>query len=267
MESKRTSKGKNVSHSHEVGFYPIDAWQDSAECDSEMTKQNLTRLSRKYATALREHLKQNSQASLSPALRLGRQAAALKLETLDVARMHAAALATLEAASSKDGIIERAELFFSEAITPIEKTHHVALKANVRLNQLNKTLGRRMVDLASSQQSLQQRIGQRKSAEQALKTSTGNYARLVKESGLLQKSLRNLTHQILSSQEAERAKISRDLHDEVAQTLLGINVQLLTLKQATAINSANLKKEIASTQRLVKQSARLIERFASEFGN
>jgi len=37
--------------------------------------------------------------------------------------------------------------FFKEAITPIEKTHHAALKANVRLRRLRKTLGRRTVDL------------------------------------------------------------------------------------------------------------------------
>ena len=127
-------------------------------------------------------------------------------------------------------------------------------------------LGRRTVNLAASQRALRLGIVQRQSAEQAYKKSTGNQARLVTESGRLQKYLRSLTHQILSSQEAERTKISRELHHEVAQTLLGIDVQLLRLKQATAVNSTSLKKEIARTQRLVKNSARMMKRFASEFG-
>src|ERR1043166_7280926 len=230
-------------------------------------KRKLTRLSRGYATALHKHLKQGPRASLQPARGLGREGVALDLETLDVARIHEAALASLEATSGRDGFIKRAEIFFAEAITPIEKTHRAALKANAHLNQLNKTLGRRTVDLAASNRFLKQGIAQRKAVEQALKKSAGHYARLVKESRRLQKHLRHLTHQILSAQEAERKKISRELHDEVAQTLLGINVRLLTLKKEATVNTEDLNKEIASTQRLVGKSVKTMSRFAREFGN
>src|SRR5688572_33432764 len=102
-------------------------------------KRNLIALSRRYQSALQKHLKQGPRASLEPACGLGRQAAALGLETLDVARIHEEALGALEASSSRDGFIKRAELFFAETITPIEETHRAALKGNVRLNQLNKT--------------------------------------------------------------------------------------------------------------------------------
>jgi signal transduction histidine kinase len=229
-------------------------------------KAKLTGLSRGYLEALRKYLKQGPRASLLPALRLGRQAAALDLETLDVAKIHVGALATLEASSSRDGIIKRAEIFFAEAITPIEKTHRAALKANVQLSRLTKTLGRRTVDLAASSQSLKQGIVQRKTAEQALKKSAGHYARLLNESRRLQKHLQHLTHQLLSAQENRRAKISRKLHDEIAQTLLGIDVRLLTLKKGAKVNTKGLKKEIASTQRLVGESVRITSRFAREFG-
>jgi len=229
-------------------------------------KRKLTRLSRGYATALHKHLQQGPRASLQPAHDLGRRALAIGLETLDVARIHDAALATLEASSRKDGIIKRAEIFFSETITPIEETHRAALKANARLNQLNNTLGRRTVDLAASNRFLKRGIVQRKTVEKALKKSAGHYARLVKESRRLQKHLRHLTHQILSAQEEERKKTSRELHDEVAQTLLGINVRLLTLKKDATANKEGLKKEIASTQRLVRKSVKTMGRFAREFG-
>jgi signal transduction histidine kinase len=229
-------------------------------------KRKLTRLSRRYAAVLRKHLKQGPRASLQPARGLGRQAVASGLETLDVARIHTRALAALEASSSRDGIVRPAELFFAEAISPIEKTHRAALKANVRLNQLAQTLARRTVDLATSNQSLKQGIVQRKGVEQALKKSAGRYARLVKESRRLQKHLRHLTHQLLATQEKRRTKISRKLHDEIAQTLLGINVRLLTLKKEDTVNTKGFKKEIASTQRLVETLVKTMSRFGHEFG-
>jgi signal transduction histidine kinase len=229
-------------------------------------KRKLTRLSRGYATALHKHLKQGPKASLVPARELGRRAAAIGLETLDVAKIHETALADMEAASSKDGIIKRAELFFAEAITPIEKTHRAEIKANAQLNQLHTTLGRRTVELEDSHRSLKRGIVQRKSVEQALKKSGGHYARLLKESRLLQKRLQHLTHRLLLAQEDKRTKIGRELHDEIAQTLLGINVRLLTLKQQAAVNTKSFKKEIASTQQLVGKSAKTIGRFAREFG-
>jgi signal transduction histidine kinase len=231
-------------------------------------KKKLTTLSRRYVAALRKHLRRGSRAipPCGAALRLGRQAAALNLETLDMVRIHEDALATLEAASSKNGLIKRAEIFFTEAITPIEETHHAALNANVRLSRLNQTLGRRTVDLAASQRSLKQDVVQRKTVEQALKKSGEHSRKLLKESLDLQKHLRRLTHQILSAQEDKRKKISRDLHDEIAQTLLGINVRLLTLKKEAAVDTDGLKKEIVSTQRLVDKSVKSIKRFAREFG-
>lgn len=222
-------------------------------------------MSQQYVTALKKHLKQGPQANLASARGLGRRAVAIGLETLDVARMHTGALATLEASSSKDGIIERAEIFFAEAIIPIEKTHQAAVKASLHLSQLGKTLGRRTVDLAASNQSLRQGIARRKSVEQALKKSEAHSRKLLQESRRLQKHLQHLTHRILSAHEDRRKKISHDLQDEIAQTLLGINVRLLTLKKEAGLNAEGLQKEIASTRRLVDKSVESIKRFAREY--
>jgi len=229
-------------------------------------KRKLIGLSQRYQALLQKHLKQGPRATLRPARGLGRQAVAIGLETLDVARIHQGVLATLEASSSRDGIIERAEIFFTEAITPIEKTHRAALKANVRMSQLQKRLGRRTVDLAASNRSLKQGIAQRKTVEEALKKKGEHFKKLLKESLALQKHLQHLTHQILSAQEDKRKEISRDLQDEIAQTMLGINVRLLTLKKEAAVNAKALQKEITSTQRLADMSVKSIERFAREFG-
>ncbi|MGA2139651.1 MAG: histidine kinase [Verrucomicrobiia bacterium] len=229
-------------------------------------KRKLIRLSRGYAAALRNHLKQGRRASLQSARKLGRQAVASGLETLDLARIHVAALASLEASSRQDGIIKRAENFFAEAITPIEKTHRAAQEASGHLNRLTKTLGRRTVELAASGRRLKRGIVQRKAAEEALKKSGKHRASLLEQSRLLQEHLRHLTHQILVAQENKRTKISRELHDEIAQTLLGINVRLVTLKREATVNAKGLKKEIANTQRLVEKSRKVLGRFVGELG-
>ena len=230
-------------------------------------KRNLITLSQQYGRALRSQLKKGPRASLRMARKLGRQAVALGLETLDVARIHEEALATLEASSSRDGIIKRAEIFFAETITPIEKTHRAALKANLRLNQLNKSLDKRTRDLVATNRFLKLGVARRKTVEKALRKSAAHSEKLLKDSRRLQKNLQHLTHQLLKAQEEKRTAISRDLQNEIAQTLLGINVRLLTLKKVNAVNTAGLQKEIASTQRLMDISLKSIKRFAREIGN
>jgi signal transduction histidine kinase len=90
---------------------------------------------------------------------------------------------------------------------------------------------------------------------------------VLKASLQLQKQLRQLTHQVLVAQEDERGKLSHELRDEVAQTLLGVNVRLLLLKQAARSQAKGLKNEIASTQRLLVRSVLLVERLARELEN
>jgi len=227
-------------------------------------KQKLIRLSQRYVTALRTHLQPGARAGLVPALKLGRQAVALGVETLGLARIHECALNTLELSTRKDGCIQRAEIFFIEALTPIVETHRAARRSKTDLHRLKETLGRRTLELAVTNRQLKRGVLRRKSVEAALKKSGVHYAKLLKDSLHLQQGLRQLTHQVLAAQEEERKKISLELQDEVAQTLLGVNVRLLTLKQESRNNTKGLKLEIASTQRLVAKSAGSVRRVARE---
>ena len=229
-------------------------------------KSKLSTLPRRYASALREHLKQGPPTNFRLARRLGCQAVSLGLETLDIARIHERALAALEACNSRDGLIKRADMFFTEAVTPIERTHRAALQANAHLKQVHQALDRRTGDLAASNRSLKQGVARRKRVELALKKSRQHSKRLLEESLALQKHLQHLAHQVLSAQEDKRKQLSHDLQDEIAQTLLGINVRLLTVKIAAGRKAKCLQEEIASTQRVVNRSVRTIERFAREFG-
>ena len=67
-------------------------------------KRKLTALSQRYVTALKKHLMHDPRANPEPARCLGRQAVPSGLQTLGLGRIHENALATLEAASSRDGL-------------------------------------------------------------------------------------------------------------------------------------------------------------------
>jgi signal transduction histidine kinase len=224
-------------------------------------------LPERYVTALRKHLKPESNGNLHHAVGLGRQAVALGLETLELARIHELALVKLDLSDGKREVIQRAEIFFIEAITPIVETHRAARQSKINLDRVNGALSRRTLELAATNRQLQQGIIRRKTVEAALKKSGQHYAKLLKDSLQLQEGLRQLTHQVFAAQEEERRQISRELQDEVAQTLLGINVRLHSLKREARGNTKGLKNEIASTQRLVVKSAQSVRRVAREYGS
>jgi signal transduction histidine kinase len=235
-----------------------------------MKETKLSRLSERYLAALRSHLKLETQSGLLEALELGTQAVVIGLETLDLAKMHERALLALvlpdSSASRREGMISRAAAFFTEALAPIEKTHRIALEASADLNQLNATLAQRTMDLADANRELEQGITERKAAVNFLKSSEGQSAKLLEESRQLQKHLQGMAHQILSAQEDERKSMSLKLQDDIAQTLLGIHIRLMALKNEVAVSTAGFNKEIATTQRLVQESVKTISDFAREYG-
>jgi signal transduction histidine kinase len=231
-------------------------------------KRKFLELSRLYRSSLRTHLDQGRQASLEPARGLGSQALAAGLETLDLAKLHEQILVTEVLPGCRDGkrsaLIKQAGIFFAVAITPIEKTHRSAREAAVQLKKFIETLSQRTVELAASNLELSLEITQRKAAELALQKSEHHYSELLKQSDRLQEQLRRLSRQILLAQEEERKRISRELHDVIAQTLTGINIRLATLKKEAAINTNGLDRNIARTQRLVEKSVDIVHQFARE---
>lgn len=231
-------------------------------------KTKLSSLSERYLAALRTHLRQGAKANLPSAYGLGRRALAIGLQTLDFAKIHEQALTTLSSADDslqiKDGMITKAEKFFAEAITPIEETHGAVMVANVSLKQQIAALRQRTDELAAANKQLKKEVAQRKAAEKALKKSEAHHKLLLEQSRTMQEQLRHLSRQILLTQEEERKEISRELHDEIAQTLAGINVHLAALKVEAAANTKGLSKKISSTQRLVERSVKIVHRFALE---
>jgi len=94
-----------------------------------------------------------------------------------------------------------------------------------------------------------------------IKKGKEEYRLLLLESQVMQKKLSLLTRQILTAQEEERKEISRELHDGVIQTLVGINIQLAALGSGEVLS---LRRKIARAQKLVKDSVNEVHRFARE---
>jgi signal transduction histidine kinase len=190
------------------------------------------------------------------------------LQTLDLAKLHERVLVMKVLPRSlprkRAALVRQAGIFFAAAITPIEDTYQGARDAAAHLKTFVETLSQRTVELAATNMELSLEILQRKAVEKRLKDSERHYSNLLKQSDRLQEELRRLSRQILSAQEDERKKISRELHDVIAQTLTGINVRLAKLKQEAAANTKGLDQNIARTQRLVEHSVNIVHRFARE---
>jgi PAS domain S-box-containing protein len=122
----------------------------------------------------------------------------------------------------------------------------------------------RLEALAVVNEELRLEIVQRRKVEEALKKSEAHYAQLFKQSRHMQEQLRHLSRQLLLTQEEERKRISRELHDEIVQTLVGINVHLASLTVVASVNLKDLRRKIALTQRLVEKSVTIVHRFARE---
>lgn len=119
-------------------------------------------------------------------------------------------------------------------------------------------------NLAAAIRRLKREIALRKAAQVALRKSERHYRELLVQSHNIQAQLRHLSRHVLWAQEEERKEISRNLHDEIAQVLTGINAHLATLRQEASATAEGFKARIARTQRLVEKSLSTVHRFAVE---
>jgi signal transduction histidine kinase len=73
-----------------------------------------------------------------------------------------------------------------------------------------------------------------------------------------------LRHLRARAVEAERSRISRDLHDGILQTLLSLNIQLGVLRQKTAKTPQQACDELTSLQKTVQQESEELRRFVTD---
>jgi signal transduction histidine kinase len=232
-------------------------------------KQKFLGWSQRYIAALRKDLKPGHRkvASVGVPQRLGREAVALGLKTLDLAQIHLHALSTLIPPRSKRGLVARAGAFFYSVQAPLEATRRTALPTQLHLARLQETLGQRTQELAATNRRLRRGVLRRKVRAKACLKSDAHHQKSLQESLQLQKRLRQLTHRVLAAQEADRREISVELQDEIAQTLVGINLRLLSLKLEAQGNTKGLKNQIANAQQLVLSSVKSVRQFARKLNS
>jgi PAS domain S-box-containing protein len=135
---------------------------------------------------------------------------------------------------------------------------------NITERKQTEEVRRRLDVLTASNKKLEAEIVRRRTTEVALAQSERHQFQLLKKSDRMQEQLRNLSHKILRAQEEERKRISRELHDIVAQTLVGIHLHLTALTEKGIRNPQNLQERVARTQELLEESVETMHRFARE---
>ncbi len=122
----------------------------------------------------------------------------------------------------------------------------------------------RLDALAASSDTLKQEIVRRHAEEESLRQSE-NHARLLwQQSEQLQAKLRQFARQNLLAQENQRREISRALHDDISQLLVGIDLNLEVFVKAAEIDPAGIRRTVTPLRRLVGKSLRIVHRFARE---
>lgn len=222
----------------------------------------------RYLPVLRQHLGPRGNADGSQARAIGRAAVACGLGPRDLVAVHERAMIALapnlDLADSRGGSIKRAGWFLTSAMIPLESAQRTTRTANLNLSQRNATLRAHTAALARANRLLAREVARREAGEATIVRGQDKFRALFQESQVMQKKLRNLTRQILSAQEEERKKISRELHDEVVQTLVGINVELTALGANVAADLSSFRRRLTRTRRLVENSVDAVHRFARE---
>jgi len=231
-----------------------------------MLNNPVAHFSKRYIAALRLHATGRSRIIPPTAQGLGR--AAVGLETWDLARLHEAALKDLMVspglAARRKSVEKQVGAYFLETLAPIEETHRIARVAKRRIRELDAALEARNDTLESARKTLALEVSRRQAAEAELAKGLRDCDVLLEQSRLMRVQMRGLARRLLTAQEDERGEISRELHEEIAQTLVGINVLLFSLSKAATINTVGLKRKIAATQRLLVRSVSTVHRFAGE---
>jgi len=232
-------------------------------------KTKALRFGGRYLAALRDHLAKPSAASLREVAHiLGQQAHHLQMTIGDMIEVHVQSLDTLTTPGfpvrSRNRIIRSGNPFINSVSQALERDHRITRANTERLKIMIASLTTRTKDLAAVNKNLKSEIAQRLSAERLLKSSEQKSLELLGDSRRMQLELRSLSRRLLHSHEEERKRISRELHDVVAQALTGINVRLDSLKTHSTAHAKELHEKIATAQKLVHESVEIVHRFARD---
>ncbi len=264
----RPADARYFDEAHAVQHQPAARWTNYGGGQVKYFEMKNTRsgIAAYYLATLRTHVRAKSMNGGHRAQAVGQAAVAAGLSTFKLGRMHEQALLTLakshDFTGPRNGSTQRAKAFLAQALIPLDAHRRGAGKGSAHLSERNATLQRQTSARALGQRRLEREVTRRKAEEIKIGQANDRYRALFLESQAMQDKLRHVARHIISAQEDERKRISRELHDEVVQTLVGINVELAALGRGA--NSKLLQRKIAHTQRLVETSVLAVHRFARD---
>jgi len=162
------------------------------------------------------------------------------------------------------GVIEYYEWQIQRVTLPAGEHGVVCFFNDVTSRKQAEEVRRRMDVLAATNRKLEREIVRRHGVEKSLTESEQHLTRLLGQSQLLHRQLRYLSQEVLRVQEDERKRISRELHDVIAQMLTGINIRLATLKTEAGRGVHGFDRSLEHTRKLIEKSVDVVHCFARE---
>jgi two-component system sensor histidine kinase DegS len=154
-----------------------------------------------------------------------------------------------------DNALLQAEISSRQRIE--EALHRSQAQLSVHAGQLEGLVAERTAELAATNRQLEVSVA-------FIRKANEEHQALFLESKVMREKLSQLTRQIITAQEELRKEISRELHDEVVQALIAINVELAALGNGADAGARTMRRKLAGTQRLVEKSVIEVHRFARE---
>jgi len=223
---------------------------------------------RAYGAALRRHLAPERDAEKSAGERYAGALTGSGLLASDLITFQEKLLVETilprTAPALRSALVRRAATFLAHTVVATGNVAGQVGEMTRFQRSLIASLCRRSVDLAASNQGLALEIAHREISETSMAKRERTHSEMLVRSARQQEQLRRLSRQILSAQEDERRRISRELHDVIAQTLTGINLRLATLRKEAGLNTRTLDRNIDLTQKLVERSVERVHQFARE---
>lgn len=165
----------------------------------------------------------------------------------------------------KNGNLYMTEQTISPVLNEVkEVTHFVSIKKDITERRQAEISKQKVDELAAFNAKLEEEILRKNKEEEILRKNDLEKSVMLLQSLRMQDELRELSRQVITIQEEERQKISRELHDVIAQTLAGIQLRLAALakKGMKEVNSLDLS--ITETQQQLEKSVEIVQRFARD---
>jgi signal transduction histidine kinase len=218
-----------------------------------------------YLGALREHLARPCKATLRKGFALGNAALDGGMEIFDLISLHHQALAEGVMPDGSSAIQMRSalglEAFLLAALAPFRMASDGSAGSGDRRHRM--LLSEHMDALALRNARLEEEIADLQRAEAAMREGKDHYFQLYQNARAMEANLRELSAQVLSAQEDERKRVSRELHDEIGQALIAVKVTIAMLKIRAASDPA-FQRNVADAEKLLAQTMETVHSFARE---